>query len=359
MSDKMKAQVYYKPGVMKLEERDIPAIKDDEVLVRVKACGICGSDMAYYFGKSALETPTGEGPMILGHEFSGDIAKIGANAAASGILKVGDRVLGNPVQQCSACSQCAQTNFNLCENKVTTGVSVDGAFAEYVVMRHTHVLKIPDGVSYEEASLCEPLACACYGVKKMDIKLGDFVVLYGPGPIGLMQTQLIHSLGAGTLVVVGTRDSGLKKAVSFGADKVFNIRDKNSSWYCSDIVKAIDDLSGGKMADKVLVSTPAKEALQSALKVSGKKSLIVYFGMPADKEILEVPLLDVMMNDKTLLVSWQAPNTWDMAQKAMAYKKVELSSLVTHRFPLAQLEDGLNLMNDPSKTDKIKTVITI
>ena len=355
----MKAQVYYRPGVIKLEERDIPALKDDEVLVRVKVCGICGSDIAYYSGKSPLETPTGEGPMILGHEFAGDIAKMGRKAAASGLLKTGDRVLGNPVQQCGVCPQCAQTNFNLCENKVTTGVSVDGAFAEYVVMRYTHVLKIPDGVSYEEASLCEPLACACYGVKKMDIKLGDFVVIFGPGPIGLMQAQLIRSLGAGTVVMAGTRDSALQKALSLGADKVLNTKDKKSAWYCDGIVKAIEELSNGRMADKVLVSTPAKEALQAALKVSGKKSLIVYFGLPSDREILEVPLLDLMVNDKSLLVSWQAPNTWDMAQKAMAHKKVQLSGLITHRFPLAQLEEGLKLMSDPSKTNKIKTVITI
>ena len=359
MSDKMKAQVYYRPGVMKLEERDIPVPKDDEVLVRVKACGICGSDIAYYFGKSPLETPTGEGPMVLGHEFAGDIAKVGAKVAASDSLKVGDRVLGNPVQQCNACPQCALTNFNLCENKVTTGVSVDGAFAEYVVMRYTHVLKIPDGVSYEEASMCEPLACACYGVKKMDIKLGDFVVIFGPGPIGLMQAQLIRSLGAGTIVMVGVLDFGLKKALSLGVDKVFNTLDKNSPWYCGDIIKAVGELSRGRMADKVIVPTPAKEALQSALKVSGKKSVIVYFGLPSDKEILEVPLLDLMVNDKSLLVSWQAPNTWDMAQKAMANRKVELASLITHRFPLAQLEEGLKLMKDPSKTDKIKTIITI
>ena len=359
MAEKMKAQVYYKPGVMKLEEVDIPVLKEDEVLVIVKACGICGSDIAYYFGKSPLETPSGEGPMILGHEFAGDIARMGEKVAASGILKTGDRVLGNPVQQCNVCAQCAQNNYNLCENKVTTGVSVDGGFAQYVAMRYTHVLKVPDGVSYEEASLCEPLACACYGVKKMDIKLGDFVVIFGPGPIGLMQAQLIRSLGAGTIVMVGILDYGLKKALSVGVDKTFNTLDKKSQWYCDDIVKAIKELSGGKMADKVIVPTPAKEALQAALKVSGKKSIIVYFGLPSDKEILEVPLLELMMNEKILLVSWQAPNTWDMAQKAMANKKVELSSLVTHRFPLEQLEEGLKLMNDVSKTEKIKTVITI
>jgi len=359
MTEKMKAQVYYKPGVMKLEDRDMPQIKDDEVLVKVKACGICGSDIAYYYGKSPLETPSGEGPMVLGHEFAGDIVKLGAKAAASGLLKEGDRVLGNPVQQCGACPQCAQNNYNLCENKVTTGVSVDGAFAEYVALRYTHALKVPDGVSYEEASLCEPLACACYGVKKLDIKLGDFVVIFGPGPIGLMQAQLIRSLGAGVIVMAGILDYGLKKALSLGVDKVFNTGDNNSPYYCDNIVKAVEELSGGRMANKVIVPTPAKPALQAALKVSGKKSLIVYFGLPSDKEMLEVPLLDLMVNDKSLLVSWQAPNTWDMAQKAMAYKKVELASLITHRFPLEKLEEGLKLMNDPAQTDKIKTVITI
>lgn len=359
MAETMKAQVFYRPGEMKLEERPIPTPADDQVLVKVRACGICGSDINYYFGKAAVETPTGEGPMILGHEFSGDVAGMGKLAAASGLFQAGDRVLAIPVQQCNACEQCAQGNFNLCEHKATSGVSEDGGFAEYALVRYTHLLKVPEGVSYEEAAMCEPLACACYGINKLDVKLGDFTVVVGPGSIGLMQLQLIRALGGSPVLMAGVLDTGLEKARELGADYIYNTADKTSPYYCADLKAEIARLTDGKLANRVIVATGAKPALQSALEISGKKATIVFFGMPAEDMILEVPLLEVMMSDKTLHVSWQAPGTFDMAQKAMARGKVELKSLITHRFPLEQLADGLELMHDPAVTDKLKTMILI
>ena len=148
MKGKMKAQVFYSPNDMRLEEVDIPQVKDDEVLLKVKACGICGSDVAYYFGRSPLETESGTGPLILGHEFSGEIVEMGKLVKENGSYKVGDGVIGNPVQECSACKSCARTFVNLCENKRVKGVSVDGAFAEYVTMPYTHIYKIPECTSY-------------------------------------------------------------------------------------------------------------------------------------------------------------------------------------------------------------------
>ncbi len=359
MKETMKAQVFYRPGEMRLEERPMPIPADDEVLVRVRACGVCGSDINYYFGKAAVETESGEGPTVLGHEFAGEIAGMGSAAAASGLFALGERVLGVPVQQCNVCEQCAEGNHNLCENKVTSGVSADGGFAEYTVIRYTHVMKIPDGVSFEEASMCEPLACACYGIKKLDVRLGDFTVIIGPGSIGLMQLQLARALGASPILVAGVLDYGLEKAKSLGADYVFNTADKASPYYTADLAASVSELTGGKMANRVIIATGAKSALQSGLTISGKKSVVVFFGMPGDDMVLEVPLLDTMMNDKTLHVSWQAPGTFPMAQKAMAAGKVELSGLITHTFPLERLEEALLLMNDPKVADKLKTIIQI
>ena len=359
MSGKFRAQVYYGEGDIRLEERSLPTVGDDEILIKVKACGICGSDISYYFGRSPLETASGEGPLVLGHEFAGEVVKVGAKAASAGVIKPGDRVLGNPVQQCNVCEQCVRGNVNLCTNKDTNGVSIDGAFSEFITMRHTHVYKMPDGISYEEGSMCEPLACACYGIEKLNVQLGDFVVIFGPGSIGLMQSQLVSSLGAGTVVMVGIHDFGLKKALEMGADYVVNTLDTTSPYYSANIKETISKISGGKMADRVIVPTSAKPALYGALDVAGPKSTIVYFGLPSDTEKLEVPLLDLMVNDKSLLVSWQAPNTWDMALKAIAGGKVKLEELVTHKFPLEELEEGLKVMDDNTITEKIKTIITV
>jgi L-iditol 2-dehydrogenase len=357
MNGKMKAQVFYSPLDMNLEEVEIPKTQPDEVLLKVKACGICGSDLAYFFGHSPLETANGSGPLILGHEFSGEIVEMGEMARINSSFKIGERVMGNPVRECGACKYCARTFVNLCENKRVKGVSVNGAFAEYVTMPYTHIFSIPEGIEYSEAALCEPLACASNAVNTLDVKLGDFVVIFGPGAIGLIQMQLIKARGAGKIAMVGILDYGLNKALELGADYAINTLDKTSPFYAEDVAVKIKELSGGEMANRVIVPTAAKPALQGALDVSGNRATIVYFGLPSEKTILEVPLLDFMTKNKSLLVSWLAPFAWDGAQKALKSGKITMGPLITHTFKLEELEDGIRFMDDASKSEKIKSVI--
>lgn len=358
MKTTMKAQIFRAPFDLVLKDVAVPEIAENQVLVKVRACGVCGSDLAYYAGKSPLDTADGKGPLILGHEFSGEIAKVGKLAKDLDLFKEGDRVLVNPVQNCNACPQCRRKQVNLCKHTRTAGTSVNGAFAEYVAVNYTHVYKIPDAMSFETAALCEPLACASYGIKKLDVKLGDFVVIFGPGTIGLMQLKLIRALGAGKIAMVGILDYGLNKALEMGADYAINTLDKNSPYYTDDVAAKIAELSGGEMADKVIVPTAAKSALQGALEVSGKCANIVYFGLPGEDTILEVPLLNTLKSDKTINVSWLAPFTWDTAMKALRDGLVTAETFVTHKFKLEDLEEAIKFMMDNSKTEKIKAMIT-
>lgn len=206
MAKMMKAQVFHKPKDMRLEQVSIPSPLENEVLIKTKACGICGSDVAYYWGLSSLETPTGEGPLVLGHEFSGEVVDMGRIPKNEGLFKIGDRVTVDPVQYCNACTACARGLVNLCENKSVIGVSSDGAFAEYVKSKYTSLHKLPSRVTFEEAAFTEPLSCAIYAINNLNIFPGDFCVIFGPGPIGLMMTQIVKSRGAGTVVLIGTRD---------------------------------------------------------------------------------------------------------------------------------------------------------
>jgi threonine dehydrogenase-like Zn-dependent dehydrogenase len=357
MKGKMKAQMFYQPQEMSLVEIDIPEIATDEVLLKVKACGICGSDIAYYFGRSPLETKDGKGPLILGHEFSGEIVEMGTMAVENSNFKLGDRVMGNPVRECNACKYCSQTAVNLCENKRVKGVSVHGAFAEYVTMPYTHIYQVPEGITYPEAALCEPLACGTNAVNTLDVALGDFVVIFGPGTIGLMQMQLILAKGAGKVAMVGILDFGLEKALELGADYVFNTADRSSPYYCKDVPAEISKLTDGEMANKVIVPTAAKPALQGALAVSGNRAKIVYFGLPSETTILEVPLLDFLTKDKSILSSWLAPFTWNAAQNALKNGKIQIGALITHTFSLDELEKGIRFMDDKTQTDKIKSVV--
>lgn len=358
MEGKMRAQVYYEPEVMKLEMIDIPKIADNEVLVRVKATGICGSDISYYYGHSPLDTPNGKGPLVLGHEFSGEVVEIGSVPASLGLFKIGDRVTCNPVIQCNACSMCAQGKFNICKNVIVPGVSVNGAFAEYCKLNYTHVYKIPDTMSFEDAAIIEPLACASYGVKKLDVQPGEFVVVFGPGPIGIMMTQLIKASGAGQVLVVGTRDYPLGVALGLGANHVVNNKDSTSKYYAEDIVKVISKLTDGRMADKVIVPTSSKKALQDALTVSGAGSTVVYFGLPGADDTIEIPALSTIQSDKTIKFAWLAPLVWPTAIKAVANGLVKLDQLVTHKFSLEDAEKGIQFMKN-GKGDKLKGLVII
>jgi len=341
MKGKMKAHVFYEPLKMEYKEIDIPQIGVDEVLIKVHACGICGSDIAYYWGNASLETEDGKGPLVLGHEISGEIVEIGALPDKLGLLKVGDRVGVDPVQYCNACEVCKQGQVNLCENKTVVGVSVDGGFAEYVKAKYTSVLKLPDEVTYKQGAFIEPLADAMYAVGKLEVDLGNFCVVIGPGPIGLAQAQLIKSSGAGTVVVAGTRDYRLEIAKKNGADYVFNTVDKNSKYYVEDLKAKISALTGGKMADRVLVATGNPKTMRMPFELSGRRAVIVFFGLPGDKDFIQVPATDTIFGDKTLKFSWLGPLMWPKSIRAIATKLIDVDALVTHKYKLEELESAL------------------
>ncbi|MFQ6041567.1 MAG: zinc-binding dehydrogenase [Candidatus Poribacteria bacterium] len=341
MPKTMKAQIFYEPENMKLEEVPAPEIGVDEVLVQVKACGICGSDIAYYYGDSSLETETGKGPLILGHEFSGEVVEVGSIPEQKGLFKPGDRVVVDPLQYCYACEICKKGEFNLCENKNVLGVSHNGGFAEYCASHYTGLHKIPDNVSYVEAAMTEPLADAVYGVQKMAVKLGDFCVVIGPGAIGVMMVQLIKSSGAGTVVLAGTRDYRLEVGKDSGADVIINTADENSPHYVADLKAKIDEMTDGKFADAVITPTGSVDAMETALEISGRRSRIVYFGLPSDEAVIRVHALSAIFWDKTILFSWLAPLTWPTALKAIATGLVDVKKLHTHTFKLEDLAQGI------------------
>ncbi|HAK95600.1 MAG TPA: hypothetical protein DCM87_11490 [Planctomycetes bacterium] len=356
MADKkMRAQVFYEPKKMKLEEVPVPAVSPEQVLVRVKACGICGSDVAYYLGNSSLETPTGKGPLILGHEFSGEVAAVGEIPARLGLFAPGDRVTVDPVQYCNACRVCKKGQVNLCEKKAVLGVSANGGFAEYCVSHYTGLHKIPANVSYEEAAMTEPLACAVHGVKRMGVQLGDICVVLGPGPIGTMMAQLVKSSGAGKVVLVGAKgdDYRLDVAKKTGVDLVCNTAEPSSPYYVKDLKATIADISDGQFADAVVTPTGSVDAMEMAFEISGRRARLVFFGLPADDAVIRVPALKSILWDKTVQFSWLAPLTWPPALDAIGNKLVDVKSLASSIVKLSALEDAImnvkNRVGNPMK----------
>ncbi|MCL2111870.1 MAG: alcohol dehydrogenase catalytic domain-containing protein [Clostridiales bacterium] len=358
MEGMMKVVNFYEPEVMKYEEHPIPQIADNEVLVKMKAVGICGSDVSYYYGHAPLDTPDGKGPLYLGHEASGIIAEVGAIPEKLGLFKVGDRIAVNPVQQCNACAACMRGEFNVCGQPEVIGVTDNGCFAEYVKVKYTHAYKIPDEVSFEAAALAEPLACATHGIFNLDIKLGQTVVVYGLGGVGLMMVQLAKAAGAGKVIGVDIRDYNLEKALAVGANHVINVVEKGSKYYTDDTAAKIREFNGGELAQRCIVPTSNMSALQDALNVTGTWSTICYFGLPSPEDRLQINVEEAIKFERTIRFSWLAPLVWDNVFNVIASGQVDLSPIITNKFTLDQCLEGIKYMHE-SPDDKVKGIVLI
>jgi L-iditol 2-dehydrogenase len=358
MKGKMKAQVFYEAEKMKLEEVDIPQISPVEVLVKVKYVGICGSDVSYYFGWSPVDTPDGKGPLILGHEFTGEVVEVGEVPKSLGLFKPGDRVVVNPVQNCNACYACAEGNTHCCSNISVNGVSKNGAFAEYCSTLYTGVFKLPDDVSYSDGAFIEPLACAVNAMNKLEIKSGQFVAVYGPGAIGLMMVQIAKSIGAGKVLLVGTRDYRLEAGAKAGADYLINLKDKNSPYYKEDLKAAVSELTGGKLADRAITPTGSNEAFELAVECCGTCSIIVHFGLPDEDAKFSIPALAFHKMDKQIRSAWLAPGVWPQTLLMVNEGLVDVSSLVTHTVSLEETGNAIKSLRD-KKNNPLKIQVKI
>jgi L-iditol 2-dehydrogenase len=357
MAETMKAQVFYEGEKMELEEIPVPQVTDVDVLVQVKNCGICGSDISYYYGLSPVGTETGKGPIVLGHEFTGEVVEVGAVARSLNLFKPGDRVVVNPVQHCNACYACAAGHTNLCANLSVPGVTSDGGFAEYCVSRYTGLFKLPDTVSYAAGAFTEPLACAVYGLKKLEIEPGQFVAIFGPGPMGLMMVQLAKSVGAGKVALIGTRDYRLEAGKEWGADYVFNTGDSKSPYYVEDLKEAIADLTHGALAERAIVPTSSNQAFEQAIDITGNAAILVHFGLPNEGDVIRVPALSTHTMDKQIRFSWLAPLVWPTAIRAISEGLLDVESLVTETAPLVETEQAIRALTE-RVDDPIKVQIT-
>ncbi|MGM0365369.1 MAG: zinc-dependent alcohol dehydrogenase [Actinomycetota bacterium] len=359
MAKKMKAQVFYEAEKMKLEEIPVPEVGDTDVLVKVKNVGICGSDISYYYGLSPVDTPTGKGPIVLGHEFTGEVAEVGKVPDSLGLFKPGDRVVVNPVQFCNACYACAEGKTHFCENISVPGVSSDGGFAEYCLSNYTGLFKLPDDVSFAAGAFTEPLACVVYAIKKAEIEPGQFVAIFGPGPMGQMMVQLAKSVGAGKIALIGTRDYRLELGKKYGADYLYNVRDKDSKYYVKDLKEAISEATDGKLADRALVPTSSNDAFEKAIEVTGNCSILIHFGLPNEDDVIHVPALSFHTMDKEIRSSWLAPMVWPTAVRTIKEGLVDVEALVSHTYPLEETEKAIiNLKNRVDNPMKVQIEVS-
>jgi len=328
----MKALVKTQKGEGFLEIRDVPEPKPGpgEVLIEVQACGICGTDIHVWHDEFPYWPP-----VILGHEFSGRIVGVGPE---TGLFKTGERVVGEPhTRACGHCYLCRTGNIQICPLKRSPGWGIDGALTKYLKMPERLLHRIPDSMSYDLAALVEPTANVVHDVvERAQIVAGDFVVVLGPGPIGLLAALTARAAGARHVVIVGApadEEIRLKKARELGFETVLNVAQV-------DPVEAVRELTGGLGADLVIECSGAPAAIASTVDLIRKKGCICVIGLtgkdaipfPWDKAAFKV--CDVVFNLSTSYTSW------DRTIHLIASGRLPAGQVITRRLPLSEWKSG-------------------
>ena len=332
----MKAAVFYDVEDVRLEDVPEPTAGDEDVIVEVAACGICGSDLEYYYGRSPVGTADGKGPLILGHEFSGVVVAAGKNVTD---VALGDRVAVNPIQSSAGndLSRSGNPHFDLHE---VLGVTTNGAFAQLVRTRADHAYRIPEELTDEQGAFVEMLAASLNAVERAGIQLGDLCVIYGPGPVGLSMAQLAYRSGA-RVAMVGTRDYRLEIAKEVGCQYVFNVADTSSPYYTPDLAASVRDVNAGELAERCIVGTSVASACQQALEITGNGSSVVYMGLPGPEDVVQLPMLGSLVTDKTISFSWLYPNQWPKTIRLLREGIVDTSRIITHSGPLTDINAAI------------------
>lgn len=342
----MRAAVLRGPRDMRVEAVDTPSIREDEVLVRVMACGICGTDIHTY-KKGGVGRPA---RLILGHEFSGVIARVGAGVQG---FSAGDRVVGTGYRGCGACHRCRQGDTALCPRPLVPGEGLDGAFADMVVVPRPlpgrTLFPVPEGMSWEEAATIEPLAVACHAAARARIQRGQTVAVIGAGMIGQCIAQVCRDMGARTLVSE-TQPLRLEMARKLGAQMVVNPLE-------ADPVEAVAAATTGAMADAVFECSGAPAGFRQAAQMVRSFGAMIQVGL--FETSLEIPpdLASTMFAFKNLTLRGSGGQRWDMALELAGSGQVRTGGLVTQRFPLDRIRDGFECQMDPAGS--IKVMITL
>ena len=347
MEGKMKTAVMLGIGEMGFEERDIPQVKDDEVLVKLEYVGICGSDLHYY-ETGAIGDYVVEPPFVLGHEPGGIVVEVGKNVTH---LKAGDRVALEPGKTCGHCEFCKTGRYNLCPDVVFFATPpVDGVFQEYVAHEADLCFKLPNNVSTLEGALIEPLAVGFHAAIQGDAHLGQKAVVMGAGCIGLVSMMALKARGVSEVYVVDIMEKRLKKALELGADGVINGAEEN-------VEQKIRQITDGRGVDLVIETAGTEITTRQAISIAKKGSNIVLVGYSKSGEMTR-PMSLVLDKELTFKTVFRYRHIYPMAIEAVAQGKVNLKGIVTDIFDLDDAQKAMDYSVN-NKTNIVKAVIRV
>jgi len=331
------------PGKVEFVDRRLPELGVKDVLIRVKACAICGGDLHIFRGKH----PSAPLPVAIGHEVSGQVIKTGAGVTR---IQGGDRVAVEPVITCGACHFCLRGQYHLCANISFQYRVGQGGFAPYFVVDENWAHILPEHRSYEQGALLEPLSVAVHAVRRAGLELGMTGAIFGDGAIGLLTLLVAKYSGGGKTFVTGIQEHRLRKAKQLGAQVVINNLEQ-------DAVACILDGTTGMGVDRSFEAVGIETTLVQSLKVLKKGGTAVLLGIFEDPE---VRLPANLFIQKEITLSGSQGYNWDFqrALKLAADKSFPLGELITHTLPLERLQDSFDLLLD-EKNEAIKVVIQV
>lgn len=335
----MRVAMYYNNNDVRIEEMPVPKIGKGELLVKVMASGVCGSDvMEWYRIKTA--------PRVLGHEITGEIVETGSEVKN---YKKGDRIFVSHHVPCNTCRYCLNEYHTSCETLHKTNFD-PGGFAEYLRVPEINVKNgvyiLPDNVSYEEGTFIEPLACVIRGQRVANIKLKQSILVIGSGISGLLHIHLARTLGAGKIIATDINEYRLDSALKFGADAVINASE--------NVPEQVKKLNDGRPADCVIICTGAMPAVKQAMQCVDKGGTILFFAVPEPGNDVTIPITDFWRNEIKIMTSYGAsPSDLAAALDLIHQKKVRVQDMITHRLSLSEAGAGFKLVAEGKESIKV------
>ncbi len=340
--NKMKAAVFYGKHDLRIEDIAMPKAKCGEVVIKVEACGICGTDIHIYEGdEGAAPTPSGT---VLGHEFSGIVTEVGENVKN---IAVGDRVCVDPNKLCGSCKFCKTAVGHFCESMVGIGTTVNGGFEEYCAVPASQIYKIADTTSFEEAAMAEPVACCMHGIDLCDIKTDDKVLVIGGGMIGLIMLELAKNAGAAYVALSEPEAEKRRLAESLGAELCIDPINED--------IKTVLEENGIDRVTKVIECVGRPETMEQAVHLAGKKSIVMFFGLTAPNATISIKPFEIFKKELEIKASYINPYTQQRAVDTIDSRRIDVSSMIYKTISLEELPTALA---DPALRRRGKFVVT-
>jgi len=342
----VRAIVYEGPGELEVKEVANPKVGPRDALIRVRAAGICGSDLEMARGNRPDVMP----PRIPGHEASGDVEEVGENVTK---FQVGDRVVVEPILSCGECRNCRAGRYNVCRDLKFVGVHIDGAFAQYLVMPEWRIYGIPRGFTYEEAAILEPTAVGVHVVGRAKVSPGDNVVILGAGPIALQIAQVAKAVGAGFITMTDVLDHRLELAKNLVADLAINPRRE-------DVLQHVKQVTDGEGADVVIEVVGSSSTILQTIDLVRTGGRILIAGLSVENFVTKPPTfwMRQLLKEVTIETSRSyAANDWDVAIKLASRGGINCRALVTHKFGLDGVSRAYDIA-DKKLDNSMKVIFT-